>query len=221
MQVKQNQAAIICGHFGGFSYLAVISDRKMAATVVVIPFIQELRDTIEKIGVILILYGDGYGSKDRTQSENNMINFPSNWIKPKEFHWCYHCGNYLVWSEYEPDNPKECVSCDPNGDGLYRPVDKQKTIETHNRLNELRNKLANERRDRGLPPLFYMMFFLDCFVKGSEFPVNSYYDEDPMLLAKKGAALLIRESSGIESIAIGRDTKGLSPIRIEKNETND
>jgi hypothetical protein len=60
------------------------------------------------------------------------------------------------------------------------------------------------------------MFYLDCFIESDKnFPVNSYYDEDPERLAKAGAALLKINISGITGIRISKETKGMSPIKLE------
>jgi hypothetical protein len=59
------------------------------------------------------------------------------------------------------------------------------------------------------------MYYLDCFIESEKsFPVNSYYDADPKSLAEVGADLLLRKMSGITSITISKDTKGVSPIRL-------
>lgn len=60
------------------------------------------------------------------------------------------------------------------------------------------------------------VFYLDCFIKGNSFPVNTYYDEDPLKLALSAVNLLISEISGIHSVTLSRETKGMSPIRLKK-----
>lgn len=66
-----------------------------------------------------------------------------------------------------------------------------------------------------------MSWFLDCFCYsaclGSEFPVNSYEDEDPEKLARIASQLLARSvNSGVDEVRISRASLGQNPKPISE-----
>jgi DNA-binding NtrC family response regulator len=61
------------------------------------------------------------------------------------------------------------------------------------------------------------MFYLDCFIESDKnFPVNSYYDEDPEKLAKAGAELLKVKNDIDKDELIGRTLEEITHYYVEK-----
>jgi len=61
------------------------------------------------------------------------------------------------------------------------------------------------------------MFYLDCFTElDKNFPVNSYYDEDPEKLAKAGAELLKIKNDINKNELIGRTLEEITRYYVEK-----
>ena len=80
-----------------------------------------------------------------------MEQFPDDWIAPFEFSFCHHCGNYLVAEDLDlKDNPI-CNNCKSG------KADHETEI-IHKKLSEKRLKIADERRQSGIPPVWWKIF---------------------------------------------------------------
>lgn len=66
------------------------------------------------------------------------------------------------------------------------------------------------------------MWYLDCYCYaatcGSEFPVNSYSCDDPLVLTDVAGKLLARKTSGIDEVRISETTRGQSPTAVDRSQ---
>lgn len=82
------------------------------------------------------------------------------WIAPLEFHYCARCGRYLVEKDAEVGKPVPlCEVCN-----MYMSVGETSIFEArakreakHKLLNDERLKLGRERRDAGVPKLWWLL----------------------------------------------------------------
>jgi hypothetical protein len=99
------------------------------------------------------------------------IQYPDDYIKPKEFGFCPYCGQFLTTMFWQ-NQPNICYRC-LHKQGLYKrpswsfknilailayyciPYYKRTTL-LHNKLLYKRQYIATKRRQQGFQPLFWM-----------------------------------------------------------------